>query len=87
MARLSDALNPDVWIAHSRRLLEFRVPVDTAEDRRRTKRILSGDPELAAHLGRWLGKVGELGDEDEVVGNVITEERLRALWEETRERR
>ena len=38
----------------------------------------------AAHLGRWLGSVGALGGEDEVLGNVITEERLRALWEETR---
>jgi hypothetical protein len=83
MERLSDLLDPDVWINQNRSLLDFRMPTDD-QDWRGMMHILEDNPELAARLGRWFEKMGVAAGEG-LVGETLTEERLRALWEETRD--
>ena len=76
MARTTD---PDLWMADGGSLLNFRLPPRTPE----VAEMLAGT-ELAAHLGRWMHEVGAMADPELKVGNVLTEEQLRTLWEETR---
>jgi hypothetical protein len=75
--------DPDSWIAAGKSLLDFPVFGDDPV----AQRILAATlkPELAAHLGRWCIRVGKLASPNEKIGDILTEEKLRALWEETRE--
>jgi hypothetical protein len=37
----------------------------------------------AEHLGRFFGRLGEMGPADTIIGDAITEEELQTIWLET----
>jgi hypothetical protein len=82
-ANTSYLVNPDVWMASGRKLGVFKMP-DTDEAKHRFATLLGDDEDLAMHLGRWMSRMGELIGEA-TVGATLTEEQLRAAWEQTRE--
>jgi hypothetical protein len=77
-------IDPDCWIAEGHNLLNWRLPA--ADDWPLYEQFFA-DParaDLAAHIGRWLLRIAELGPTDKRVGDVLTEKVLRETWEETR---
>jgi hypothetical protein len=78
MTKLADLLDPDQWLASGKNLSDFPWP-ENSNERGAIKLILSAQPELDAHLERWIRRVMERGG-----GDSFTEEYLRELWERTR---
>jgi hypothetical protein len=86
MTTLADLLDPDQWIASGRSLMDFPWPAKTENEREAVKLVLADHPQLAAHLGRWGSRLAEVGRgrSSEKVGDVLTEQQVRELWNETR---
>ncbi|HEY5379909.1 MAG TPA: hypothetical protein VIJ78_10290 [Pseudolabrys sp.] len=77
------SIDPDQWIASGKKLSELTFS-QSEKDRKLMALALEDHPELAAHLSRWTIRVGKLVGQEKKVGDVLTEETLRALWNETR---
>jgi len=85
MTALADFLNPDKWIASGRNLADLAWPPHTENEREAVRWILADKSELAAHLGRWGSRIKDhLVTRFQKVRDVLTEEQLRDLWEQTR---
>ena len=82
--KIIDAHDPDWWLSQGRNLLDFRLPSREQMADPRIVAAFAAQPELAAHLGRWLSRTGEMISLNERVGDTLTEVELRATWEETR---
>ena len=79
-----DAFDPDWWLSLGRNLLDYRLPSEEQKADAKFVAALAARPELAAHLARWLSRIGGSNQPDETVGDKLTEQDLRRAWEETR---
>jgi hypothetical protein len=78
-----ESIDPDVWIANDRSLLDFPFPPESLEETRQFEALLlAAGPVLTSRLERWLRRIAAMNS-DEEIGDHLTEEHLRALWEET----
>ena len=76
-------LDPDWWLSQGKNLLDYRLLSQEQMADRRIAAAVAARPELAAHLGRWLSRVGGIYI-DQAGIEALTEEDLRIAWEETR---
>jgi hypothetical protein len=82
---LADLINPDRWIASGMNLVDFPWPADSDHNERQAMNlILANHPQLRMHLGRWGSRIAECGGGSQKLGDVLSERRLRELWELTR---
>ena len=73
-----DAIDPDWW------LRDYRLPTREQMENPNFAAAVAARPELAAHLGRWLSRIGKSVSPDQKIVETITEDELRAAWEQTR---
>jgi hypothetical protein len=89
--RARDCIDPDQWIADGKNLMDFVWPANERECQLvyQVASAVKGEEyaaHFAAHMGRFLGRIGELGGSDQkaLIRDRLTEEQLRAAWNETR---
>jgi hypothetical protein len=79
-----DMLDPDWWLSRGWNLLDYRF---LSEEQKADPKIIAAfadRPEPAAHLGRWLSRIGDSGSPEKRIGDKLTEQDLRLAWEGTR---
>ena len=70
-------LDPDWWLSQGKNLLDYRLLSQEQMADRRIAAAVAARPELAAHLGRWLSRVGGSISPEQGMRDTLTEEDLR----------
>ena len=85
MHKFAERLDPDLWIAEGRLLLDYPIFEIFSLAACDVEFLLRDQPVLAAHVNRWITHICQARIRNRhQVGGRLTEETLKSSWEETR---